>query len=204
VATNTLANLGRFSLASVRFMRSQKIIWRYVYIFAPVGLAAGFLGARILLEIDRDLVRQSLGIIMLCLVPLGFTKKEFGTVAQEVSQGKAFSGYLIYFLISVYGAALLIGSGPLLLYAVIYFFGLTILQAKATTSFSWLFITMSALVTFIANDAIHWPVGIAMLISSSIGGYIGTHIAVLKGDLWTKRIFAVVIVIMALRLLFFT
>jgi len=203
VATNNLANLGRFSLSSVKFIRSKKIIWKYVYTLAPLGLLAGFLGARILLEIDRDLVRQSLGIVMLCLVPLGFTKKEFGTVAQAVSQRRFLIGHFVYFAVSIYGAALQIGSGPLVLYLVIYFFGLTILQANATSSFCWLFITISALATFIANDAIHWPVGIAMLVGSSIGGYAGTHVAVSKGDLWTKRFFAIVISIMAIRLLFF-
>jgi len=145
VATNNLANLGRFSLSSVKFIRSKKIIWKYVYTLAPLGLLAGFLGARILLEIDRDLVKQSLGIVMLCLVPLGFTKKEFGTVAQAVSQRRFLAGHFVYFAVSIYGAALLIGSGPLILYIVIYFFGLTILQANATSSFCWLFITISAL-----------------------------------------------------------
>ena len=204
VATNKLADLGRFSLSSVKFVRSKKVVWKLVCSLAPIALLAGFLGARLLLEIDRELVKQSLGFIMLCLVPLGFTKRDFGTVTKDVSRSRFIVGHCVYFLISVYGGALQIGSGPMLLYAIIYFFGLTILQANATSSFCWLFITISALVTFIANDAIDWPVGIAMLFGSSIGGYLGAHTAVIKGDLWTKRFFAVVISLMAVKLLFFT
>lgn len=204
IATNKLADLGRFSLSSIKFIRAQKVVWKYVFTLAPLALSAGFLGARILLELDRTIVQQSLGIIMLCLIPLGFTKREFGTIAQEVGKERMMIGHLVYLVISIYGGSLQIGSGPLLLYAIIYFFGLTILQANATSSFCWLFITLSALATFIAEDAIHWPIGMAMLLGSSIGGYAGTHIAVLKGNLWTKRFFTIVITIMAIRLLFFT
>jgi len=204
IATNKLADLGRFTLASIKFIRAKKIVWKYIFTLAPLALLAGYLGARLLLEIDRNVVQQSLGIIMLCLIPLGFTKREFGTIAQEVSKGRTVIGHIVYLGVSIYGGSLQIGSGPLLLYVIIYFFGLTILQANATSSFCWLFITLSALATFIAEGAIDWPIGMAMLVGSSIGGYAGTHIAVLKGDLWTKRFFAVVVTIMAIRLLFFT
>lgn len=204
IATNKLADLGRFVFASIKFVRSKKVVWKLVLSLAPLAFIGGSIGASVVLEIDRDLLRRLMGIVILCLVPLGFINKSFGVLSSTVSRFKMVIGHLVYFLISLYGGSLQVGSGPMLLYAVVYFFGLTIIQANATSSFCWLFLTISSLFTFISRGVINWPVGIAMMIGSSIGGHLGAHVAVAKGDLWTKRFLAVVICLMAVKLVFFS
>ena len=44
-------------------------------------------------------------------------------------------------------------------------------------------------------------VGVVLLAGTSVGGYLGAHIAISSGEVWVRRLFAVVVVASAARLL---
>ena len=80
-------------------------------------------------------------------------------------------------------------------------FGLRITEAAATQVIPFLVLTISTVVLFAANDLINYSVAIALLLGTFLGGYVGAHIAITKGDVWIRRLFAVVVVASAARLL---
>ena len=162
---------------------------------------SGFVGARLLLQVERESVAPLLGICMLLLVPLLFVKRDLGIQPFKPNRIQTLTGHLLYLLGCIYGAALQVGSGPLLLYVVMWFLGLTIIQASATSSFCWMFISITSLLTFLASGMVDLSMGVSLLLGSLLGGYVGAHTAVTKGDKWTKGFFAVVIVLAALKFL---
>jgi uncharacterized membrane protein YfcA len=61
---------------------------------------------------------------------------------------------------------------------------------------------------FVATHDWVWPVceilhffGMALLIGSLLGGYLGAHWSIVKGNLWIKRVFEVVTVLVGLKLI---
>ena len=83
------------------------------------------------------------------------------------------------------------------------FFGFTIIESNATDMIPWLLMSILTLVIFIMNGLVNFKLGIPLVIGMFIGGYIGAHMAVKKGDKWIKTIFIFIVVISAIKILFF-
>ena len=59
---------------------------------------------------------------------------------------------------------------------------------------------MAALI-FAINGAIHYSLAVSMFIGSFIGSYIGAHYSETIGNVWIKRLFFVIVLIMVIKLL---
>ncbi|UOB16153.1 sulfite exporter TauE/SafE family protein [Abyssalbus ytuae] len=202
IATIKLGDLGRFSFSVFRFFKSGKIVWKYALPFIPLALLGGVIGAKLLVVIDKDSLHLIIGILVLLMVPIIIINKKTGVEQVKTKPHKVVLGYLIYFLLAIYGASVQIGSGPLIIYALIWLFGLTIIQSNATSSVAWIFITISSLISLIFMGMVNFYIGIPLLCGSALGGYLGANTAIKKGDKWTKNLFALVVLIMGVKIIY--
>ena len=136
-------------------------------------------------------------------MPIVFLKRDFGTVRVKATKGKELLGYCVDFLISIWGGFFAAGSGIFNRYAWTHFFGLTMVEVAATGKIPWLLTSLVVLVTFIRAGVVHYGYGITLFVGMLVGGYLGAHWAVKKGDVWVKRAFAVFVIISAMQLIFF-
>lgn len=84
----------------------------------------------------------------------------------------------------------------------ILFFGQTLLEGAATRKIAQFISTAMAIVIFAIVGVIHYPLGIALFIGNLIGSYIGAHYSDKIGNIWIKRLFIVIVLIMAVKLLY--
>ena len=61
-------------------------------------------------------------------------------------------------------------------------------------------LTILALAIFIVNDAVHWPMGLALAAGNTIGSLIGVRLAVRKGHRWLKGVVTVTVIAFAIKL----
>lgn len=64
-----------------------------------------------------------------------------------------------------------------------------------------LVLAVTAVIVFAANRVIDYGYGIVLLTGGLLGGYIGAHIAIKKGDVWVKYVFAILVGIFGIALL---
>jgi uncharacterized membrane protein YfcA len=81
--------------------------------------------------------------------------------------------------------------------------GLDLVKINAVKVFVVLFYTIIAMAVFIWHDQVNYPLGIALAVGNSAGGWIGSHLAVKKGHDWIKRLVIIVVVIFAIKLVWF-
>ena len=60
-----------------------------------------------------------------------------------------------------------------------------------------------ALSIFISKGLVDFSIGIPLLIASIIGSVIGSEISVKVGNIWVRRVFIVIVLALALKLLLF-
>lgn len=204
IATNRFGSVGVSAGALAKFGRTEKVVWKYVLPLSIIAIAGGYLGARLLLVVDEALLSRIVGIILLALLPLVLLKRDFGIVRVHKSRGKELVGYCVNFFISVWGGFFAAGGGIFNRYALTHFFGLTMVEVAATGKIPWLLTSLVVLVTFIRAGVVHYVYGIILFFGMLVGGYLGAHWAMKKGDLWVKRAFAVFVVISAAQLIFFS
>ena len=63
--------------------------------------------------------------------------------------------------------------------------------------------TIVALMIFIAQVELLWLLGICLALGNSIGGWLGTHMSIRKGESLIKIVLNIVLVIFIIKLLFF-
>jgi uncharacterized membrane protein YfcA len=203
IATDRLGTLGQSVAAFWKFWKAKKIVWKYVVGLSVISFLGSVIGANLLLHTDTAILEKAVGALIVILLPFIFFKQGAKSGNQNVLQNKAVFGFILFFLIMILGGFLGQGTGPLIFYTLTYFLGLTMIEVLATTVIPWLILSLSSLIIFINSGVIDYRAGIILIVGMAIGGYLGAHFAIKKGNVWVKRIFAVFVLVSAIKLLFF-
>lgn len=204
IATDRLGTVGQTAAAMVKFWKSGKILWKYVPIFIVLSLIGTYIGANILLSIDPKILQKLVGALLLILLPLTFLKRDIGIKPGITSSFKKGVGFLIYSFLMVFNGFLGMGAGGISYYNSLFFFGFTFIQANATNIIPWFLLSVFSLVIFTNHGIVDYSKGVFLVVGMIIGGYLGAHTALKKGNLWIKRLFVIVVIASSIRLLFFS
>jgi|GEM_PF-419679 len=200
LATNKFGGLGLSIGAIYKFFKEKRIVWIYAIGLSAAGILASLIGSRILIEIEPKHLNVFVAFLLIILAPTVFLSKNFGMIEKNRSPKFHFWGYFFYFIISIL-ASIMGGFGAILISGVIYFFGLTIIKANATELISYTALSISATIIYMFNGLIDYKLLLCLFPGMSIGGYIGAHTTIRKGNSWVKIIFIAVIIFSALKLL---
>ncbi len=203
IATDRFGTIGQTLAALFKFWKAKKIVWTYVPVLAIIALVGSLIGANILLNIDPKILESVVGVIILVVLPLIFLKRDIGVKRFKTSKSNKIIGLAIYFFIMIFGGFFGQGTGPMIFYALTFFLGFTMIEVLATGVIPWFVLSISSLAIFALNGIIDYKIGIILLIGMAIGGYIGAHIAIKKGNQWVKTLFVMVVIISGMKLLLF-
>ncbi len=200
LATNKFGGIGLSVGGLYKFIKEKKIVWKYAIGLSVAGIFSSLVGSKILLSADPASLKTLTGILLLLLVPTIFLKRDFGLKNKATSSNYKIVGYILYFLISII-ASFFGGFGAILISIVVFFFGLPMIEANATELVSFTIFSVASVIIFMANGIIDYQIGIPLFIGMLIGGYLGAHIAVKKGNRWVKTFFGIVVIISAIKVL---
>jgi len=200
LATSKFGGLGMCFGAIIKFVKEKKIQWNVAITLSIGGIIASLIGSRILLTSSPEFLEKTIAVLLLLLVPTIFVKKKFGLNRVKVPSWMKVAGVLIYFLLSIM-ASMFGGLGTVMIATVVYFFGLTMIEGNATEILSYAVLSVVAVIIFIINGIVNFPIGLAMFVGLFFGGYLGAHTAIKKGNQWVKLVFAIVIIASAIKIL---
>jgi uncharacterized protein len=204
VATNRFGVLGAVTGNLARFLRSDKIIYRYMIPLVVVSTIGGIFGANLLIDIDKAILSKIIGLVILILLPIVLWKKNLGILEKNRVRSKMlYIGFVFYFFLSVYDGFLGIGGGILVAYLFVFIFGFTYVQANATEKVAVFLNVLFSVVIFAFHNLINYYYGIIYIAGSLIGGYLGAHTAIKKGDKWVRAVFVIIAIIFGIKLVFF-
>src|SRR5439155_11506582 len=109
----------------------------------------GLLGPRLVLTLSPEKIQPIIGVLLLAMLPLLFFKPRFGEAQRETTPFRNIIGLFVIFIIMLYGTAFGVGGGIFLLYALVYFYGMTVIEANATGHVIWFLGAVTALVAFL-------------------------------------------------------
>ena len=123
------------------------------------------------------------------------------TTSRPLTTGRYVLGALLGLLVGIYGGFYGAGAGTLLGYIMILVFRRTFLESAANNKVAGIMMSVTSAATYAYHGAIHVPSALAMFIGCCIGSYVSAQYADRLGNVWIKRLFIVVILIMAMKLL---
>lgn len=201
IATDRFAGLGVGATALYRFWPSGKIVWRHVPALALASLVGSLIGATWLIRAEPGALTAVVGALLLVLLPLLFLKPDLGVAPREVSRLRVRLGLVLYFLVQILAGFFGGGTGTLIFFILMSCFGATVTQVAATQILPFLALTLSSLLLFAFGGIIDYRFGTALLAGTAVGGYLGAHLAITRGDRWVRRVLAVIVLVSGVRLL---
>jgi uncharacterized membrane protein YfcA len=174
-------------------------------IILGAGLPGVVLGAVTILQVPERIATLALGFLTLGLGLYSVFKPRLGMEhAPRNQHGWGLVGGMAgLFFVGFLNGSITSGTGLFLTIWQIRYFGLDYTRAVAYTLILCGLVwngTGAVVLGLIGTVAWDWMP--ALLAGSILGGYLGSHLAIVKGNLWIKRSFEIVTILIGLKLIF--
>ncbi len=204
LATHKVASVFLGLGATARHLKSSEFDWKFSAYILATGLPGVVLGASIILQVDDRISQGLLGILTLGLGLYSWFKPELGQVLETRNReliGLVIGGFVLFFIGALNGS-LTSGTGLFVTLWLVRWFGLDYKAAVAyTLILVGIFWNGSGAITLGLLGDIQWSWLPALILGSLIGGYLGAHFAIVKGNRLVKRSFEVITVLVGVSLI---
>ena len=214
--TNRVAILAQNTTAIAGFRFQGFSDWKLSLSLALAALPGGIAGALLGTMVRGELFNRILGIILIAVLVYltwqQWQKKRAAaqsseadssetTEAKTLTSRQLILGHLALVVVGFYGGFIQAGVGFLLMAALHQVMGLDLVRINMHKVFIVAVFTLAALVVFAWKGHLLWVPGLALAVGNSVGGWIGSQISVLKGEVWIRRVLYATLLLMAVRLL---
>ena len=204
LGTNKFASMLGTMTALINFVRSRKVIWKIALVGLPFSLVGSVFGTRAILHFDQAAAAKI--IVFLLPIPAVLTflpKKQLKTSATEFSAMNMYLHVpLLCLVIGFYDGFFGPGTGTFLIFGFYAFLGLHLINASAISKVFNLASNVGSFVTFVLAGKVLYSVGIPIALANILGGYIGSTLAIRKGQGFIKAILVLVFIILFISLVF--
>lgn len=204
LATHKVATVALGVGATLRHLREGSLNGRFTLFVLATGLPGVVLGAATILFVPGRIAEFSLGVLTLGLAVYSLFRRELGQAAVPCHRDRSgmVIGGLVLFLLGILNGSLTSGSGLFVTLWLVRWFGL---DYKAAVAYVLVLVGLfwngtGALTLGMLGD-IRWDWLPALLAGSLLGGYLGAHLAITRGNRRIKRVFEVVTLLVGLKLL---
>jgi len=204
LATHKVASVALGLGATLRHWRESHLERRFSLIILAGGLPGVVLGANTILQVPPQLAQWALGVLTMGLGIYSMLRPRLGMeYAPRNREGRSLAlGVAGLFVVGFLNGSITSGTGLFLTLWLVRFFGLDYKRAVAYTLVLCGLVwngTGALVLGFIGEIAWDWMP--ALLAGSLLGGYVGSHFAIRKGNVWIKRAFEIVTILIGVKLL---
>lgn len=203
IATNmfglTFMNIG----ATIPFLRNGIIDKAKVKPLILITLVASALGAWLVLIIEPQNIKLLVSIAMIFVVIFILLKKD-SEVKQKshVSEKAKIITFFLTFLLGIYGGLYSGGYVTMLTAVYVAFFGMSFSESVASTKLINIFSSLVAVLVFMWQGLVDYWLGIILAVTMFVGAYIGAYTMTKVSETLLKRLFVVIVFVLALKTLF--
>lgn len=204
LATHKIASVALGLGATLRHAREQVMERNLSLWILAAGLPGVLIGATAVLQIPDRWARLALGILTISLGAYSIFNKKLGLEYLQTNRsrwGHAVGG-LGLFVIGILNGSLSSGTGLFCTMWLVRWYGMDYKRAVAhTLILVGMFWNGAGAITLGILGDVQWSWLPALLLGSLLGGYIGAHWSLLKGNRWIKRVYEAVTIVIGIKLI---
>lgn len=204
LATHKIATVFLGLGAALRHGRGSHLEARFVKLILLAGVPGVGLGAATILHVPEGVATLILGLLTMALGLYSLFTPQLGLqyTPRNLERRGLWLGGIGLFAIGFVNGSIASGSGLFLTLWLIRHFGLDYQRAVAyTMMIGGLFWNGTGAVVLGVLGSVAWDWMPALLLGSVLGGYLGSHLAIVKGNVWVKRAFEATTILVGLKLL---
>jgi uncharacterized membrane protein YfcA len=191
------------------FKRKGVSNFKLSLIFSIPGVLGAIIGAQIAVDISDIQFKRVLAIVMLLVLGLIlWNPAKRWHVNRQISGGNPVSfgrnqlitAMIAIFFIGIYGGFIQVGAGFMIIAALTTITGFNLVVTNSHKVFIAGIYTIFALIVFAFNGNVCWTIGLCLAAGMGLGGWIGSHWAVTKGERWIRFVLTICVVAMVIKL----
>jgi uncharacterized membrane protein YfcA len=187
------------SLSGLRAVNSRKL-WRGAFPIILLALGIGALVPFAIVNLDADVYKRILGVILLLMIPVLIIRK-VGFREQPTSKLKTSIGTALLVVALWLQGVFSGGMGTLVNIILMGMMGMTPLEANITKRYSQLVLNTTVVLGVLWTGLIVWSVAAVAVCASLLGSYLGARLAVKKGNRFVMITFMVAMFVSGVALL---
>jgi uncharacterized membrane protein YfcA len=199
--TNKIAALAGTSISAIEYSKRVKFNYKLLLAVAACAGLASFLGAKTVSTIDVKTLKPLILIILILIAIYTFIKKDLGAVQ---TKNLSFNKQLLYgsilgTIVGFYDGFFGPGTGSFFVLGFVVILGFEFIEASAYSKVINCMTNIAALVVFIRQGNYIIELAILMAVFNITGSFIGTRIALKKGNGFVRTLFLIIVCLMILR-----
>lgn len=204
LATHKIASVALGVGATLRHAREGNMEWRLSLWILAAGLPGVLIGAASILQLPERWARIALGLLTISLGVYSMLNARLGLEYRQTNRhrwGHTIGGAGL-FLIGFLNGSLSSGTGLFCTLWLVRWYGMDYKRAVAHTLIlvGMFWNGSGALVLGVLGD-VQWSWLPVLLLGSLLGGYIGAHWSLIKGNRWIKRVYEAVTLLIGIKLI---
>lgn len=201
IATNRFASAVGTSVAAWNYARKIAISWKAVG-WASLGASAmSYLGATIQPQVPSEVLKPVILFLIVGVAIYTYKKKDFGGETQNriPEAWINWSALGVGMVMGFYNGLIGPGTGSLLVFGLVRILGYSFLQASPQAKIINVVADVSSLVFFIAHGYVIFEIALPLMVCNVIGSYLGSHMAMLRGNAFVRQVFLWIVGAIILR-----
>jgi uncharacterized protein len=202
IATNRFASIGGTIVAAKHYLKNVKVNYHYIFIAGVLTAIASYSGTFLMHKIPIHIFKPVLFVLIVLLTVYTFFKKEMGqTENPPTNQRKLYFLFAaIGIVLGLYNGTIGPGTGTLLVFALVQFVGFNFLKASAYAKVINAIADGASLIAFFLQKAVLFQIAIPMMVANMLGSYVGSKMAIKKGNEFIRIFFIVVMLLLLSKL----
>lgn len=199
LGNNKFASTSGTTIACIRYIRGNQVDWKVGTIAVAMSVAGSFLGANLAALYADIYLRYLLVFLVPAIAVFMMIKPNFGQAKSRTAKVTLTLSGLSGLVIGTYDGFFGPGTGMFLTLIFTSVIGLDLLKSCGTAKVVNLASNIAALATFIVRGNINYAIAIPCALSSIIGGYIGSGLALKGGAKVVKPVLLFVLFLLLLK-----
>jgi len=204
LATHKVASVALGVGATIRHLKEKKLSWKFAVHILAFGLPGVVLGAMLILSVPDNIAKFALGVLTMGLGFYSWFQPQLGMhpKPRQFVLWQWLTGGVVLFLIGILNGSITSGTGLFVTLWLVRWYGLDYQRAVAYTLIlvGMLWNGFGA-ITLATQSPVMWAWVAPLVLGALMGGYLGAHLSLAKGNKLVKRCFETVTILMGISLL---
>ncbi|MBC8054911.1 MAG: sulfite exporter TauE/SafE family protein [Sphingobacteriaceae bacterium] len=195
LGTTKIPSLTGTAFAGYRYSRQVTINWKLLSAVIPAAFTGAVLGAYVITIIDNTQIKPVIFILLLLVAVYTYRNKNFGlhTARNYSYTSQVLMGTISGFVIGFYDGLVGPGTGTFLILVFIAVLGNDFIHSSAHAKYVNAATNLAAIIYFASTGHILYEYAIPMALFNLGGSYLGTKLALLKGNKFIRVFFLLIV-----------
>lgn len=189
------------ALAASQYLRKVSLNWILISIMCPLAFFSSYAGSELLSRTSNEFMKPVIFGVMVCVYLYTIFKKDFGQHKEKnisVLRTRLLAVALSV-VVGFYDGFIGPGTGVLFVLAFVGILGQDFLQASGTAKMVNAATNLGSVTLFVFKGIIIWKIAIPMAVANAAGAFLGSRLAIAKGNRFIRIFFLFVVTLTLLR-----